>query len=1157
MSLTPARTSHLPIRRLRLARLVALAASIAVLGAGPASAASPAPGWVLESSAKPTNFVPGDSTGKAMYLVTATNIGAAATDGSAITLTDDLPAGVTVQSVSFHWSFFGHNFDLGGFLCTTTPVQCTAPSGFGPTAALGWLRMEVHVVVDPGASGEVTNRATVSGGGAPDVEASETHLISTTPAPFGVAGLHTYLTGPDGLADTRAGGHPYQFMTTLSLASMFRRSPGLANGEDPNSIEDAKDLVVDLPLGLLGSARATPTCTQTQMSSSSNGSGLSGCPGSTVVGEIRTLPRTGQPVDSPLYNMVPEKGIAAQFGYLDFIGGAHVLSARIALTPEGYVLRTVSADVPQIWLTDVSATFFGNPSAHNGGATTPVAMFTNPTDCSAGPLTSTVHADSWQHPGRKLPTGGPDLSDPNWVSTSTTSPPVTGCNLLQFRSDLSVKPDTTVADSPSGLDVTIKVPQPTDPGTLATPPLRKAVVMLPPGLTVNPASADGLGACSPAQIALDSGVSPSCRDNSKIGTVELETPLLAGTLKGSIYLASQNDNPFGTLFAAYIVVDDPDTGVVIKIPGKLDPNPETGQITGTFDNNPQFPFSELRLHFKGGARGVLATPNGCGTFATNADLTPWSAPESGPDSTPSDSFALSSGCVSGFHPTFTAGTQNTQAGAFSPFTLSLSRSDTDEEVAGLKVTLPPGLIAKVAGVALCSDADANAGACPADSQVGSVTTGAGPGPSPLFLPGKAYLTGPYKGAPYGLAVVVPAKAGPFDLGIVVVRQALQIDPTDAHATAISDPFPTILQGIPLRLRRIDVALDRPGFMLNPTSCDPMKIDGLVTSVAGTEAPVSSRFQVGGCSDLAFKPKLAMALSDRTQTTDGRHPGLTAVVTQPGGQANIKGAKVTLPLSLALDPNNAQALCEYQDGLAGNCPQNTIVGHAKAETPLLDSPLEGPIYFVKGVRFNSNGDPIRTLPTLYIPLRGQLSIDLRASSQVNSDGKLVTTFPNVPDAPISRFTLQIDGGKHGILVVSNTDICKADQVADQQLDGQNGKPGDAKVLLATPCPLKILSKKVSKTAVTVTVGGLSAGVLRISGTGIKPTRRTIGETTVATVTAKLTRAGSKLRSLKVRVSFDPAGPGAAKAATAGVRKPVRLHRSVRIGRSDRVRGPTAG
>jgi hypothetical protein len=742
---------------------------------------------------------------------------------------------------------------------------------------------------------------------------------------------------------------------------------------------------------------------------------------------------------------VPERGVAAEFGYYDLLKGSHVLYTSVVPSPAGYVLRTVSHEVPQVMLNHIEAVLYGDPAAKqeelalregktpNGIA--PVAFFTNPAACAGEPLVSSAHMDSWQEPGRFNTDGAPDFSDPNWAGGTSEAPPVTGCNLLRFEPSLSVQPETTAADSPTGLGFELKVPQSEEPGGLGTPPLRDAAVKLPAGLTVNPSAATGLGACSEAQIGLGSPDAPTCPESSKVGTVEVNTPALAGTLVGSIYLAAQNENPFHTLLAGYIVIDDPTTGVVVKIPGNLTPDPVTGQITGVFKENPQFPVGDLKLHFFGGPRGNLATPNACGVFTTTSDLMPWSAPDSGPDATPSDSFPINTGCGNAFNPSFTAGSVQPQAGAYSPFTLSLSRNDGEQNFAGVTVTLPPGLLGKIAGIPLCPDANANAGTCPEASLVGSVLAGAGVGPNPLFVGGKAYFTGPYNGGPYGLVVEVPAVAGPFNLGTVVVRQSLRIDPHTAQVTDVSDPFPTILDGIPLRVRRVDVTLDRPGFTFNPTNCTPMALTGTVTSTQGASANVSSRFQAGGCRELPFKPSFVVSTQASTSKKNGA--SLDVKVGYPqGSQANIRSVAVTLPKALPSRLTTIQQACPEAtfNQNPASCPAGSNVGVATAHTPVLANPVVGPAYLV------SHGGA--AFPDLVLILQGE-GVKLELVGSINIKKQVTSSaFNSVPDAPISSFELQLPEGPHsGLAAVlpakAKGNLCGTSLVMPTTLTGQNG------------------------------------------------------------------------------------------------------------------------
>jgi hypothetical protein len=1038
--------------------VLTLAGCLLMVFVAAARAATPAAGWSIHSFALPSSFSTGDNAqclstfeieGRPplcdAYEVTARNAGSVAMDGSTIALADTLPAGTTLRKIQFFWTGLveegsGSPVNLASFpgFCTGgSTVRCQLSTGeFGLPAVApdDTLRMIMYVTVNPGASGALQNVARVSGGGAPEASTTVQTPLDGTPG-FGLVDLVSSITGPDGGPEVQAGAHPYEMTTRLDLANVFRLD---AEGTfEATGVQDVRDVVVDLPLGFLGTALATPKCTLAQLSGGGVGGigAKPGCPADTRLGNVLAAPWGTGLLGTGLYDMVPERGVAAEFGFVDFVKGSHVLRASVAPTPSGYVLRTTTSEISQVSLRDIEVVLYGNPAARDGSPSNPVPLFTNPADCSGEPLVTSVYMDSWQNPGRFNADGSPDLSDPAWASTSSQSPPVTGCNRLRFEPSLRVQPETTTADSPTGLDVIAHIPQSEEPGTLATPPLRDASVTLPAGLSVDPSAATGLTACSEAQIGLGNSSHPACPESSKIGTVEVRTPLVEGVLTGSIYLAAQNENPFHTLLAGYIVIDDPTTGTIIKVPGNLTPDPTTGQITGVFKESPQFPFSELRLHFSGGARGELATPTGCGAYTTTSDLMPWSAPDSGPDATPSDSFPIDTGCVTGFAPGFVAGSTNTQAGGYSPFTLQLSRSDGDQNLAGLSVTLPPGLLGKVAGIPLCPDAQANAGTCPAASQVGSVEVGAGVGPNPLFVTGKAYLTGPYNGGPYGLVVQVPAVAGPFDLGMVSVRQSLRIDPHTAQVTAVSDPFPTILDGIPLRVRRVDVTLDRPGFTFNPTNCTPMQITGSVSSTQGASSTIASRFQAGGCRELAFKP--SFKVSTQASTSKKQGASLDVRVGYPSGaQANIGRVAVSLPKQLPARLTTIQQACLAATFNANpaSCPVGSNIGVATASTPVLASPLSGPAYLV------SHGGA--AFPDLVLVLQGGgVTLDLVGSINIKH-GVTSSAFDSVPDAPISSFELKLPEGPHsGLAAVvpakAKGSMCGQSLTMPTTLTGQNG------------------------------------------------------------------------------------------------------------------------
>jgi hypothetical protein len=975
-----------------------------------------------------------------------------------------------------------------------------------------------------------------------------------TPLPgFGIQSFDGSVTNQDGSTATQAGSHPYQATTFFSVNEAYDPA-GL-----PFSEGMAKDIHVDLPPGLIGDPSAVPRCSQSDFVKAVTGE--VGCPNDTAVGytglDLNAGGGGGVEWD-PIFSLVPPPGVPAEFGFISSVapvrldasvrtGGDYGLTVNVDNINETRdLLRStvtfwgVPADPSHDPLRGPCIkTSEGDPatSTPGSGASCPSdgllkPLLTLPTSC-AGPQTTTLRADSWENPGVFV--------SASFVSHDNAGNPIgtTGCDRLDFTPSITAQPDTTVTDTPTGLHVNVHLPLAglQDVNGLAEANLKQAVVRLPAGFSVNPAVADGLQGCSAAQIDIHGAGAARCPDASKVGSVEIDTPLLDHPVKGSVYLAAQNDNPTNSVLGIYIAVDDTQSGVVVKLAGKIHADPATGQLTTTFDDNPQLPFTAFKLDFFGGPHASLATPDACGTYTTTTALSPWSGT---PAKTPSDSSVINTNCAGGFAPSFAAGATNPSAGHATGFTLQLARADGQEHIRTVTTTLAAGVLANVGSVPLCSDADANAGTCSDASQVGSTDAGAGPGSDPFHLPGKVFLTGPYKGGPYGLSIVTRAVAGPFDLGTVVVRASIAVDPTDAHVTVVSDDVPKIVDvkgqdgttdGFPVRIRSIAVNMDRSGFMLNPTSCDPMSITGAIGSWEGSSASVSSRFQVGGCSSLDLSPKLAISLTGKGQTTDDKHPGVHAVLTQPTGQANLKKVTVSLPLSLALDPDNANGLCEFVDGskTEPTCPASSIVGHVTARSPILDQPLTGPVYFVKNIRIDKkSGRQIRTLPKLVIPLTGEHGIRLNVTGTSDVvDDHLVSTFDNLPDAPVSDFTLDIDGGKHGILVVSGTDICKATQIATRQVNGQNGKTVNDSLALSTPaCPIKIISKKITAKTVVVKIGGLGAGKVTVTGKGIKKTSKTIATSTVATITAKRTKG----KPGKVTVSFDPTGPAKARKTT---------------------------
>jgi hypothetical protein len=910
---------------------------------------------------------------------------------------------------------------------------------------------------------------------------------------------------------TQAGAHPGEATTSFSFT---RRS------DDPDNPQDAaRNIFVDLPNGFVGNPEATPRCSRAVFDAFTGTPNVS-CPLGSQVGFAVFELAPGGPASTntvPLFNMEPLDGNVAEFAFAAF-------GVRIRLIPEvdparNYGLRVrvdkVSQGLPVV---SSKVTLWGVPSdsSNDGmrdcytanavgwsscavGGVQRAPFLSNPSLCG-DPLTTKISLDSWQNPGVFA------------RDSYTTASGVTGCDRLLFSPTASFGATTTTADAPTGLSVDLDLPQNDDPGSLATPPLRTAKVTLPEGMTINPGSADGLAACTDAQLGLGTDSPVGCPDGAKIGTVTATTPLLRKELSGSVYLRTQNsgDPESGEMFRLALVLALPERGLLIKLAGSAKVNKDTGQITTEFVDNPQVPVDHIKLDLKGGPRAPLATPTTCGTGSVQTAMSSWGGQSV---SLTSPTLTDCTAGLGGFSPAMKAGTTTSVAGAFSPFGLEITKPDGNTAINGLSMTLPAGLLAKLKG---------NLG-----TQVGTVKAFAGPGSNPYVLPGQVYLEGQYGDAPFSLRVVVPAKAGPFDLGEVVVRQKIYVDPTTAQVTVVSDPVPTIVKGVPARLQRLDVSIDKPGFTINPTSCAAKTVGGDLKSSAGQTAAVSVRFQATNCAALDLKPELALSLSGKGQTTDGKHPAITANLTQKPGQANLKKVRVALPLSLALDTDNANGLCEFADGskVTPTCPKASIVGSVTATTPILDEPLTGPVYFVKNIRKDpKSGRDIKTLPKLVIPLVGQngVKLTLTGTSDVEDD-QLVTTFDNIPDAPVSSFKLNINGGKGGILAVSGTDICKSTQIAEQQIDGQNNKQADADVYIQTPsCPTKILSKTIAKTTVKLKIGGLGAGKVTVTGRGIRKTTKTISKSTVATITAKRT---GKVTPGAFKVKFTKAKPKA--------------------------------
>lgn len=898
-----------------------------------------------------------------------------------------------------------------------------------------------------------------------------------------------------------AGSHPEEMATRVAFN--VEELPGELELPD----EQLKNLVAELPEGFVGNPTATARCSGADFADISKETLLPACSNDAVVGVVNVSARLDErPPDDPslgsyvpVYNLAPGPGQVAKFGfaYLQVpITIEAQLSERSPFSNTPYkIIASVTNASQVVQLFGTELILWGDPSdpSHDPVRGTcldinksvgalvstgencpmsledPPAFLTMPRSCSGSALKSNFTVSSWEDP---LDLVSKDV----FTFAEGPEPGITDCaGLAPFSPEVSLTASGTQADSPSGISFELDIDDPgllsTEPGARAQSDIKKVVATLPPGLVVNPALAGGLAACTSAQIVKETANSDfgqGCPAASKIGNVAVTTPLLEEELTGSVFAAAQLDNPFGSLLALYVVIKSPELGVSVTLAGRVDPDPVTGQLTSTFEDLPQIPFSHFELRFREGPRAPLIAPSRCGTYETNVVLTPWADPDS--PLPVSSAFAVTSGagggpCPAGelpFGPSFDAGTLNPLAGAYSPFVMRLQRPDGSQRLAGLELKLPKGLVGKLAGIPYCPDEvlaqiaaqnqpGQGAGqlanpSCPAASQIGTATVGAGAGPTPVYIDtGRVYLAGPYKGAPISLAVASPAVSGPFDLGNVLVRAAIYVDPETALIRTVADPIPTILHGIPLDVRDVQLALDRPEFMFNPTSCEEMAFTGTATSEGGASAPLSQRFQASSCSALGFKPKTSVSLLGKTKRTG--HPALKVVLQPKPGQANIGRIVMVLPKSQFIDQAHIGNPCTRPQFQAGTCPRLSVLGKVKAFTPILDKPLEGRVYF------RSNGGD-RELPDVVVDLNGQVHVTAvgfvdSVAKKGSERSRLRTTFNTLPDAPISKVVVDLFGGKRGLLVNSEN-LCARKRTATVKMAGQNGKANDSQVEIKTSC-----------------------------------------------------------------------------------------------------------
>jgi hypothetical protein len=907
-------------------------------------------------------------------------------------------------------------------------------------------------------------------------------------AAFGLKNFDLSFVEADGGAATQAGSHPYAVTNFIQFNSV----PDPKLTEVPEGM--VKNLNVELPLGLVGRPNAVQRCTSADFIPDPL-TKKPACSDNSAVGTI--VVKTTNPTEgfayfgAAVYDLIPPPGVVQKLGFsvsgvpvtIEFVLTEHApyrVVARLHYVSQALPIlgsKLTIWGVPTDPSHDKERGSCIKPVAHGGpyeleltGETcpsteAPAPFITLPRACQ-GPLSTGYEAESWeQTPGQPV-TG-------SVLTHNSSEPPedtgIEGCDKLGFAPAVDAQPTTTAAESPSGLDFDLSLSGKglESLGEDADSDLEKAVVTLPAGVTTNPSVASGLTGCSFAQYeAATPTPGTGCPESSKVGSVEITTPLVEPAVDGSLYVAKQGDSPFHNLLTVYMVAQNPELGVVIRAAGRVEPNPQTGQLTTTFDELPQLPFTAFHLHFREGSRAPLISPRLCGSYETKALLYAYADP--GVPVSRSATFSVGSGaggssCASAEsalpnQSSLSAGTTNRKAGTYSPFVLNLARADGSQQISQISSTLPEGLLAKLAGIPYCPEAGIAQAAsrsgefqgavelaqpsCPASSEVGTVTVGAGAGPQPYYVTGKAYLGGPYKGAPLSLEIITPAIAGPFDLGVVAVRTALNVDPLTAQVTAVSDPIPTILHGLPLDVRSIAVDLSRRNFILNPTSCEPKEIQASAISILGQTNAMSQYFQVGECGQLKFKPTLKLSLSGSTKHAG--HPGLKAVLTYPkgAGYSNIARAQVNLPHSEFIDQANLNKTCTKPVLLEGKCPPKTVYGKAKAWSPLLEKPLKGKVYLVGGFGYK--------LPALVAELGGQIRVLLVGKVDSGPNHGIRNTFEAVPDAPVEKFELSLKGGKKYSLLENSEGLCARPQKASAAFVAQNGTSLRQQVSITNDC-----------------------------------------------------------------------------------------------------------
>jgi hypothetical protein len=903
-------------------------------------------------------------------------------------------------------------------------------------------------------------------------------LAVASAAPAGAAAFD-FLPGSEGFdaniykatdrPATQAGSHP--------VAATFSAEFG-QDGSLPGE-GGLRNLSVELPPGLIENPTATRQvyCNKKEFETSrispweaESRSGES-CKDKTQIGIITVRSGAGGGTERTfgLFNLVPQRGEPAELGARPF-GYPLIFVPSIRQADGEYGTTLTATNIPeQLHVSGLKVTIWGVPwsvinndqrgdclnelepefgwakcsvGSPESSEFAPLAYLTLPTSCEE-PMNFAAAASSW-------------LQNAEVTANASGKASLAGCGALEFEPGATAQLSDPRASSPSGYEfhVLVDTSGVTNPRRNAPTPVRKAVVALPAGVTINPSVGSGLGVCTAAQYAAEGPVSPfgaGCPPESKIGDFRVKTPIISGAINGSIFLAAPHDNPFGSLIAVYLVAKSIERGILVKVAGELKADPASGNLTAVFDELPQLPYSDLEIHFREGQRSPLATPPACGAISTEADLTPWRDPAVVKHHSLPAAIGAGVGggpCPSGlapFAPQAVGGMLNSRAGAYTPFYLHLTRKVTEQEIVSYSAQFPPGLLARIAGIPYCPDAAIEAArrnsgvgerdhpSCPAASLIGHTYSGYGVGSVLAYAPGNLYLAGPYRGSPFSVVAIDSALVGPFDLGVVIVRSAVRVDPKTTQASIDAtgtDPIPHIIDGIPIHLRDIRAYIDRPNFTLNPTSCEPFSVASALNGAGqryadrsdDTLAVASAPFQAFDCGSLAFRPRIGLRLKGGAKRGD--YPSLRVTVRPRPGNANIASSQVTLPPSIFLDQSRIRTICTNTQFVAGRCPSGSVYGHVRAFTPLLEAPMEGPAYLRSSTH---------TLPDLVFALRGH-GIEVDVAGRIDSfKGGIRGTFPTIPDAPVSKFVLKMNGGKRGILVNAEN-LCKGKQLATARFVG---------------------------------------------------------------------------------------------------------------------------